>query len=123
MQKAQQTTSFKPFGTSLLIKPDVVDRDFIRLDITPEFSCLCPKSINGIPHVDARSIRTIATMKPGQVVAISGIDATLLEADSNDGVFRAVAGRVASAVRREKSESADELLVLIRPEIVQPLRK
>ncbi len=121
-QKVQQTTSFKPFGTSLLIKPDVVDRNFIRLDITPEFSCLCPKPINGIPHVDARSIQTIATMKPGQVVAISGIDANLIEAESDRGVIRAVAGRVASAVRREKAEYADELLVLIRPEIVQPLK-
>ena len=35
-----QATSFRGFGTSLVVTPTVIDRDLIRLQVVPEFSQL-----------------------------------------------------------------------------------
>ena len=34
------TTSFRGFGTSVLVRPEVIDKDWVQLDITPEYSAL-----------------------------------------------------------------------------------
>ena len=118
-QEGKSATSFKPFGTSLLIRPDVMDDALIRLDLTLDLSRLCPHAINGTPHVDSHNERTVALMKPGQVVAIAGIDTRLAEGEPDSGIIRAVAGKIASKVRGGKEPPLDELLILIRPEIIQ----
>ena len=51
---AQQTT-FRGFGTSLVVTPIVLDRDLIRMTIAPEFSQLnACNTVHGIPGVDTR---------------------------------------------------------------------
>ncbi|MEX1096659.1 MAG: pilus assembly protein N-terminal domain-containing protein [Planctomycetales bacterium] len=119
-----QTTTFRGFGTSIIVTPQLIDRDLIRMVIIPEFSQLnAANSVNGIPGVDARRVQTTVQLREGQTIVIGG----LLSRRTNTEVTRIpflgeipwVGGALFNTKRSTEDET--ELLILVSPEIVRPM--
>jgi pilus assembly protein CpaC len=119
-----QTTTFRGFGTSLLITPTVIDRDLMKLVVVPEFSSLnTENSVNGIPGTNVKRVSTTVTLREGQTFALGG----LISRQTLTGVNRIpllgdipyVGSRLFHSKRASEVET--ELLVLVSPEIVRPM--
>jgi pilus assembly protein CpaC len=119
---AQQTT-FHGFGTSLVVTPAVLDRDLIRMKITPEFSQLdSANTVNGIPGVDTRRAETTVQLREGQTIVLAGLISRQTNTQAAKLGFwgdAPVVGPLFSGKRSMLEET--ELLILVTPEIVRPM--
>jgi pilus assembly protein CpaC len=119
-----QTTSFRGFGTSLLVTPTVIDRDLIRLNVIPEFSSLNQdNAVNGIPGTNVKRVQTTVELREGQTFAIGGLISrqTLSEVTRIPllGDIPWIGSRLFHS--KTASEVETELLFLVTPEIVRPM--
>jgi len=119
-----QATSFRGFGTSLVVTPTVMDRDLIRLQVVPEFSEINnDNSVNGIPGTNVKRVQTTVELREGQTFAIGG----LLSRQELTNVSRIpLLGDIPYIgpilfQSKNASEVETELLVLVSPEIVRPM--
>jgi pilus assembly protein CpaC len=119
---AQQTT-FHGFGTSLVVTPVVLDRDLIRMKITPEFSQLdSANTVNGIPGVDTRRAETTVQLREGQTIVLAGLISRQNNTQTSKLGFwgdAPVVGPLFSGKRSIQEET--ELLILVTPELVRPM--
>ena len=68
------TTTFRAFGAIITFLPVVLDKDHIRLNVSPEFSKVDSNlTTNGIPGLDTRAMTTTVEMRTGQTLAIAGL--------------------------------------------------
>lgn len=121
---AGQTTSFRGYGTSLLVTPTVDDRDNIRITSIAEYSNLDTASaVNGIPGTVTRRVATTVEMREGQTFAIAGLlshkQVTQVTRIPYLGDIPKVGPLLFSSKRATQEEN--ELLILITPEIVRPM--
>ncbi len=121
---AGQTTTFRGFGTSVLVTPTVVDRDLIRLSTVAEFSQLnSGNTVNNIPGLDTRRVETTVELREGQTLALAG----LLSHTESHTIAR-IPGlghipKIGPLLFANKTSTMDEteLLILVTPEIVRPM--
>jgi type IV pilus assembly protein PilQ len=66
-------TDFKNVGIDLKVTPHVARDGMIRLKIEPNFGILVGSNDDGAPIVDARRARTVAMIRDGQTIAMSGL--------------------------------------------------
>jgi len=116
-------TTFRGFGTELEFTPTVVDKDLIRLEVSPSFSTLNnDATVAGIPGLNRRSVDTTVELREGQWLAVAGLiqdeqggQKTRLPYVSDvpfvGGLFS----------RRDTSRFETELIVLVSPELIHPL--
>lgn len=121
---AGQTTSFRGFGTSLLVTPTVVDRDLIRINAIAEYSDLnTANAVGGIPGTDARRVETTVELREGQTLALAGLlsHRTRTEVTRIPGLgdLPYIGPKLFSS--KESTQEENELLILITPEIVRPM--
>jgi len=119
-----QTTSFRGFGTSLVVTPTVMDRDLIRLQVVPEFSELnAANTVSGIPGTNVKRVQTTVELREGQTLAIGGLISRQTSAETSRiplfGDIPYIGPRVFQS--KNASEVETELLVLVSPEIVRPM--
>lgn len=122
-----QGVNFVPFGVQLRFTPTVSDKDRIRLTISTEVSTRDnsqQSSINGtnVPGLLSNRFSNVVEMREGQTLAVAGL------IQNNHG---AVANRVplfgdlpyiGRAFAFDQTSSGEqELVVLISPELIQPL--
>jgi len=117
------TTSFKGYGTQLTFTPTVMDKDRIRLVVSPTFSTLNQNnSVQGIFGLDTRTTTTTVDLREGQVLAIAGL---LQEQQRGENARIPIIGDipVLNILTSNKTMSRDEteLLILVTPELVHPL--
>lgn len=117
------TTTFKGYGTAIAFTPTVLDRDRVRLVVSPSFSTLNrDNSVNGIFGLDTRSVTTTVDLREGQVLAIAGL---LQEQQSGEIKKIPLIGDIPglSLLASDKSISRDEteLIILVSPELVHPM--
>ena len=117
------TTSFKGFGTSLNFLPTVLDKDRIRLQVTPTFSTLNREnSVGGVFGLDTRSASTVVDLREGQVFAIAGL---LQEQQRGDSKRLPYIGdwKLFNLLTDSRSISRDEteLIIMVTPELVHAL--
>lgn len=119
-----QATSFRGFGTSLVVTPTVMDRDLIRLQVVPEVSSISAgNSVNGIPGTNVKRVQTTVELREGQTFAIGG----LLSRQELTNVSRIpLLGDIPYLgpilfQSKKASEVETELLILVSPEIVRPM--
>ncbi len=125
IQGAQgQQTTFRSFGTTLLVTPTIIDKDLIRMRIVPEFSQVNQNNaVGGVPGLDTRRAQTTLQMREGQTVAIAG----LFGHESNVNVQRIpLIGEIpfiGTHLFSSKNATLDqsELLILVTPEIIRPM--
>ncbi len=118
-----QQTSFRGFGTSLVVTPTVIDRDLIRMQVVPEFSqTTTANTVNGIPGTNVKRVQTTVELREGQTFAIGGLisNQTLTEVSHVPllGDIPWIGPRVFQSKKASQVET--ELLVLVSPEIVRP---
>jgi len=117
------TTTFKGFGTQLSFLPTVLDKDRIRLQVTPTFSTINPAlSVNGILGVDTQSVSTTVDLREGQVFAIAGLIQEQQRGDLNRVPFIGDIPLVGTLFSNKAvSRDETELIILISPELVHPM--
>ncbi len=119
-----QTTSFRGFGTSLLVTPAVIDRDLIRISTIAEYSDLNQgNAVGGIPGTDSRRVETTVEMREGQTLALAGL---LSHRQVNRVTRIPVLGDIPKIgpllfSSKQSTQEENELLILITPEIVRPM--
>ena len=112
------STSFRAFGAIISFLPVVLDKDRIRLYVSPEFSKINSSlSSGGIPGLDTRAVTTTVEMRKGQTLAIAGLlDDSMTNSTSGDVPFlQQIFGA------RSTSKQETELIILVTPELVQPM--
>lgn len=117
------TTQFQAFGTSLDFTPTVLDKDRIRLQVTPTFSTInSANAVQGIPGLDIQTTSTTVDLREGQVFAIAGL---LQDQQASDIQQIPLLGDVPLLgqlfTTRNVSRSETELIVLVTPELVHPM--
>ncbi len=120
---AQQTT-FRGYGTSIIVTPLVIDRDLIRLRIIPEYSEInAQTAVGGIPGLNSRRVQTTVELREGQTIVLGGLFASRSDTEVTRipllGDIPWVGPKLFSAKRATMDES--ELLVLVSPELVRPM--
>ncbi|QDT98291.1 type II and III secretion system protein family protein [Gimesia aquarii] len=117
------TTTFKGFGTQLSFLPTVLDKDRIRLQVTPTFSTVNPAlSVQGILGIDTQSVSTTVDMREGQVFAIAGLIQEQQRGDLNRVPFIGDLPFVGPLFSNKAvSRDETELIILISPELVHPM--
>ncbi|MCA9068319.1 MAG: type II and III secretion system protein, partial [Planctomycetaceae bacterium] len=119
-----QTTTFRGFGTSIIVTPTVIDRDLIRMRIVPEFS-EANQSLNvgGIPGLNSRRVQTTVELREGQTIAIAGLISHQSSVEITRipflGELPVIGPKLFNAKRASQDET--ELLVLVSPELVRPM--
>ena len=121
---AGQQTTFRGFGTSLVVTPVILDKDLIKLQITPEFSQInLGNSVNGIPGVDSRRVTTTVKLREGQTIVIAGLVSHEMSTEVTRipflGAIPFIGPRFFSAKVATQDET--ELLILVTPEIARPM--
>jgi pilus assembly protein CpaC len=121
------TIMFKEYGVRLNFIPTVTPRGTIHLQVAPEVSSLDFANaieLNGfqVPAIDVRKVKTEIELNQGQSFAIGG----LLDNRENETFQKIpflgsipILGRFFQSV--SKSRTNTELIVIVTPEIVQPM--
>lgn len=112
------TTDFRAFGAIISFLPTIVEKDRIRLQVSPEFSQInSDLSVGGTPGLNVRAATTTVEMREGQTLAIAG----LLEDTYKATNVGDLPGLAKIFGRRDTSRSETELIILVTPELVHPL--
>lgn len=126
-----QGVSFVPFGINLQFTPYITDRDRIRLNVSAEVSSRTQGQAPGsqatiggavIPGLDMRKFQTIVELRQGQTLAVAGLISNNQNTQADRVPFFGdlpVIGRLAAFDRVTAREQ--ELVILVTPELVQPL--
>jgi pilus assembly protein CpaC len=123
----QITISFKEFGVRLHFLPTITPRGTIRLHVTPEVSSLDyanSLTISGatVPALDTRRVETEVELQSGQSFAIAGLldNRTTESLSKIPGLANIpLLGKLFTS--RSTSKSNSELLVIVTPELVEPI--
>jgi pilus assembly protein CpaC len=115
---AAVTTDFRAFGAIITFLPSVLDKDRIRLEVSPEFSQINNQlSVGGTPGLNTRAVTTTIEMREGQTLAIAGLLDDTMQATLRGDIpflWRALG-------LRHISRNETELIILVTPELVQPM--
>jgi len=117
------STTFRGFGTQLNFTPTIVDKDLIRLQVSPSFSSINnDASVGGIPGLSRRSVDTTVDLREGQWLAIAGMIQDEQGGQRTRTPFLGdlpVIGNLFGSQNTTRTET--ELIVLVSPELVHPL--
>jgi general secretion pathway protein D len=111
--------TFEDLGLSLKLTPAVHDTSEVSLDIEAEVKLLTGQSVNGVPVVSNRSVKSMVRLKTGEWAAVAGL------LDTNEG--RNISGLAGlSQIRflgplmstHEHDTSRDEVILLLRPRLL-----
>ncbi|MCO6456760.1 MAG: type II and III secretion system protein, partial [Pirellulaceae bacterium] len=112
------TTDFRAFGVIISFMPVVLDKDRIRLEVAPEFSQINNQlEVGETPGLNVRAVTTTVEMREGQTLAIAGLLEDTMAGNNvgNVPLLSQIFGR------RDITRSETELIILVTPELVQPM--
>lgn len=124
---AAVTIQFKDYGIRLNFIPTITPRGTIRLQVAPEVSALDfadAVTISGftVPAITIRRVKTEIELQDGQSFAIGGLLNNTETETFQKIPFLGdipVLGKLFQSIQRNKTNT--ELIVLVTPEIVQPI--
>jgi pilus assembly protein CpaC len=123
----QITVSFREFGIRIHFLPTITPRGTIRLHVTPEVSSLDyanSLSVQGatIPALNTRRVDTEIELQSGQSFAIAGLlDNRTTESLSKIPGLADIPFFGKLFTTRSTSKTNSELLVIVTPELVEPI--
>ena len=117
------STTFRGFGTELEFTPTVLDKDLVRLEVSPSFSTLNnDASVGGIPGLNLRSVNTTVDLREGQWLAIAGL---IQDEQSGQRTRLPLIGDLPTIGglfgTQNTARYETELIVLVSPELVHPM--
>lgn len=121
------SVAYKQFGTRVDFVPIVLGNGAIRLEVRPQVSELDNANgvtLNGnrIPGLRTRWVDTAVEMRAGQTLALAGLIQTRIEAQNRGIPWLADLPWAGAAFRRvEEQQNEIELVVTVRPELVDAL--
>ncbi len=120
------TTTFRGFGTSLIVTPIIIDKDLVRMRIVPEFSAINTSNTSGgVPGLNTRRATTTVQLREGQTIALAGLFAHQSSVEVTRipflGELPYIGPRLFNA--KEANQNETELLILVTPEIVRPMEQ
>lgn len=118
------TTSFRGYGTSLLVQPEVIDKDWIKLQITPEYSNLDQDTaFAGGQGLTVRRAQTTVKLREGQTIVLAGLYGSAFGSTVNRIPFLGELPIVGPLLfnAKQSSRGDNELLILVTPELVRPM--
>ena len=118
------TTTFRGFGTSMIVVPTVVNGDLIRLQINPTFSRVDQNNaVNGIPGLNTRTIQTTVELREGQSIVLGGLLSRQTSTQTARIPLLGDIPGIGPILFSTKSATEDELelLILVTPEIVRAM--
>ena len=119
-------TSFVPFGDQLAFTPFVTDKDRIRLTINANVSdrdLSTGTSIAGsaVSGLTTRNFNTTVELRDGETLAVAGLIQSNIGGDSNTVPFIGDLPFVGPLTGLKRVQAGEqELVILIRPELVHP---
>jgi pilus assembly protein CpaC len=119
--------SWQPYGTQVKFIPIVLGNGKIRLQVQPVVSSLddaTGTTIQGtrVPGIKLRNASTAVEMTAGQTLAIAGLVQTKIDAQERGLPWISEVPYLGAAFRKVKEQSNTvELLILVTPELVEPL--
>lgn len=120
------TTTFRGFGTSLIVTPTIIDKDLIRLRIVPEYSALnTDNTSGGVPGLNTRRATTTVQLREGQTIALAGLFAHQSSVGISRMPFLGELPYIGPKLFNGKTANMGEteLLFLVTPEIVRPMEQ
>ena len=113
--------TFQDLGLTLKVTPSVHGTEETTLDIEAQFNVLTGQSVDGVPVLSQRSLKTIASVRSGEWAVVGGL------LDTQEA--RNIAGMAGLARLRglgplfsthEHDTSRDEVVILMRPHLLSP---
>lgn len=120
------TTTFRGFGTSLIVTPTIIDKDLIRLRIVPEYSAInTDNTSGGVPGLNTRRATTTVQLREGQTIALAGLFAHQSSVGISRMPFLGELPYIGPKLFNGKTANMGEteLLFLVTPEIVRPMEQ
>lgn len=120
---AAATTGFQGFGTQIFFTPTMIDKDHIRLQVTPTVSRLDSTSgVNGIPGLQTRSASTNVDLREGQWLAIAGLIQDQQVGESARVPWLGDIPFVGALFsHRKTTRDETEVIILVSPELIHPM--
>ncbi|UUO07979.1 pilus assembly protein N-terminal domain-containing protein [Blastopirellula sp. J2-11] len=119
------STSFRGFGTQVRFMPTVMDKDMIRLSVSPSVSSINQSlSVDGVPGLDIRGAVTTVDLREGQWLAIAGLIQDEQEASRSRLPLLGDIPYVGAAFGSQTTKRIEtELVILVSPELVHPMER
>ena len=117
-------TNFRGFGTQLTFVPSVIDKDRIRLNVSPSFSSVNNDLTNndGTPGLNIRGANTTVELREGQWLAIAGLIQEQTDGSRSRVPYLGDIPIIGSAFGNQTTgRDETELVILVSPELVHPL--
>jgi type II secretory pathway component GspD/PulD (secretin) len=113
--------TFQDLGLTMKVTPMVNDIDETTLDIEAEFKVLTGQSVDGVPVLSQRSMKSVACVRNGEWAVVGGLLDTE-EARNIAGLagIARIKGLGPLFSTHEHDKNRDEVLILLRPHLLTP---
>jgi type IV pilus assembly protein PilQ len=112
-------TDFKNVGVDLKVTPHIARDGMVRLKIEPKFGILVGSNDDGAPIVDARRAKTVAMIRDGQTIAMSGLRQRSISKDvSRVPIFSDLPLIGGLFYSETESEQVQDLVIFITTKII-----
>ena len=124
-----QGVSFVKYGVQLSFTPYITDKNRIRLNVSATVSTRDTNigtniGNSSVPGLNARSFASTIDLREGQTLAVAGLLQTNVGADRDQLPFLAEIPFINRFTGFDRTSAGEqELVVLITPELVQPMKK
>jgi len=113
--------NYEDLGLLMKVTPHIHGIDSVTLDMESSFKLLTGQAVSGIPVISNRSLKTTARFQLGEWAAVIGLLDTN-EAHTITGLagFSRIPYLGALTSLRQRNQTRDEVLILMRPELLTP---
>jgi pilus assembly protein CpaC len=124
-----QGVQFVPYGVQLNFTPFITDKDRIRLNVSASVSVRDTTTgatigTTAVPGLTARNFTSTIDLREGQTLAVAGLLQTNVGTDRDQLPFLGEIPFINRLTGFDRTSAGEqELVVLITPELVQPMKK